>query len=199
MSEFHTAVAGAQALWALASVCKSTVPARKEAAAKIVSSAKKHHAEHAGAAGQRLFQQFAAFADQLIRLSFHNTGDAHTKKPAHAPDPNPALILSAVPRTWSVRVDVVRAAIVGGSCGSALQQTTFSFEAAVLALLTQLDVKVYIRIDMKLCRHITNHQQRKQSRAPSRPAGGAQFGSSIRSLSFGCQAAGVWSKHSCLC
>ena len=62
-----------QALWALASVCKSTVPSRKEAAYAIVSSAKKHHAERGDAGGQRIFLHFAALSDQLYRLCHHNT------------------------------------------------------------------------------------------------------------------------------
>lgn len=62
-----------QALWALASVCKSTLPSRKEAASAIVSSAKKHHAERGDASGQRIFLQFASMSDQLYKLCHHNT------------------------------------------------------------------------------------------------------------------------------
>ena len=80
-----------QALWALASVCKSTVPVRQQAAAAIVSSARKHHADAAAAGAgdasgrqSRLFQQFASLSDQLIRLCHHNTSD-HREKGCASP------------------------------------------------------------------------------------------------------------------
>lgn len=57
-----------QTLWALASVSKSTVYARQDAAASILNSAKRHEA---GEAAQRLFHQFAEVADQFIRLCNH--------------------------------------------------------------------------------------------------------------------------------
>ncbi len=75
----RTARACAQALWALAAVCKSAVLFRKDAAAAIVASARKHHAERGDAGGQRLFQQFAALSDQLIRLCHHNTSERQEK------------------------------------------------------------------------------------------------------------------------
>ncbi|KAK9842495.1 hypothetical protein WJX81_002719 [Elliptochloris bilobata] len=68
-----------QALWALASVCKSTVASRKDAASTIVSSAKKHHAER-GDAGGRIFLQFASLSDQLIRLCHHSTSGREKMK-----------------------------------------------------------------------------------------------------------------------
>ena len=58
-----------QALWALASVSKSTVLARQEAASAIISSAKRHAEKEGGsAAAQRLIARFADAADQFIRL-----------------------------------------------------------------------------------------------------------------------------------
>lgn len=57
-----------QTLWALASVSKSTVYARQDAAASILNSAKRHEASEAA---QRLFHQFAEVADQFIRLCNH--------------------------------------------------------------------------------------------------------------------------------
>lgn len=62
-----------QTLWALASVSKSTVYARQEAASNIVNSAKRH--SEANPAAQRLFQQFAEVADQFIRLCNHVGSD----------------------------------------------------------------------------------------------------------------------------
>ncbi len=70
---------GPQTLWALASVSKSTVYARQEAAASILNSAKRHEASKAT---QRLFHQFAEVADQFIRLCNHPGPD---KRCAHFP------------------------------------------------------------------------------------------------------------------
>jgi serine/threonine-protein kinase ATR len=53
-----------QALWSLAAVCKSTMPARQQAAGAIISAAKRA----ADAAGRRLFEDFARLVDQLVRL-----------------------------------------------------------------------------------------------------------------------------------
>ena len=63
----------AQALWQLAAVSKSTVYARQEAAAAILSSAKRHSEADAGV--QRLLQRFPEVVDQLIRLCNHTSGD----------------------------------------------------------------------------------------------------------------------------
>ncbi|WIA34494.1 hypothetical protein OEZ86_012821 [Tetradesmus obliquus] len=52
-----------QALWAMATVCKSTVRARQEAASSILNQAKRR----SGEAGRSLFEVFARLADQLIR------------------------------------------------------------------------------------------------------------------------------------
>ena len=62
-----------QALWQLAAVSKSTVYARQEAAAAILSSAKRHSEADAGV--QRLLQRFPEVVDQLIRLCNHTSGD----------------------------------------------------------------------------------------------------------------------------
>lgn len=62
-----------QALWQLAAVSKSTVYARQEAAAAILSSAKRH--SDAEGVVQRLLQRFPEVVDQLIRLCNHSGGD----------------------------------------------------------------------------------------------------------------------------
>ncbi|BDA43155.1 Serine/threonine-protein kinase ATR at C-terminar half [Coccomyxa sp. Obi] len=74
-----TRVTGAyphQTLWALASVSKSTVYARQEAAASILNSAKRHEASKAT---QRLFHQFGEVSDQFIRLCNHPGPDKRAK------------------------------------------------------------------------------------------------------------------------
>lgn len=55
-----------QALWALTAVNKSNVPARKSAAAVVLSSFNRHAPE-----AQALFQQMTKFCDQLISLCYH--------------------------------------------------------------------------------------------------------------------------------
>ncbi|KAK9914842.1 hypothetical protein WJX75_001188 [Coccomyxa subellipsoidea] len=65
-----------QTLWALASVSKSTVYARQDAAASILNSAKRHEASEAA---QRLFHQFAEVADQFIRLCNHPGPDKRAR------------------------------------------------------------------------------------------------------------------------
>ena len=55
-----------QALWQLAAVSKSTVYARQEAAASILSSAKRHSDADTGV--QRLLQRFPEVVDQFIPL-----------------------------------------------------------------------------------------------------------------------------------
>ena len=55
-----------QAFWALASVSKSNVKARKDAASSILMTAKKH--QQADREQQKLYTQFPAFCDQLIKL-----------------------------------------------------------------------------------------------------------------------------------
>jgi len=74
-------------------VCKSAVLFRKDAAAAIVASARKHHAERGDAGGQRLFQQFAALSDQLIRLCHHNTSERQEKTCAAWPYPTHTLTI----------------------------------------------------------------------------------------------------------
>ena len=63
----------AQALWQLAAVSKSTVYARQEAAALILSSAKRH--SEANVDVQRLLQRFPEVVDQFIRLCNHSGVD----------------------------------------------------------------------------------------------------------------------------
>ncbi|KAK9109353.1 hypothetical protein Sjap_017413 [Stephania japonica] len=58
-----------QALWIMAAVSKSIVPARREAAAEIINAARK--GRHQGTDGSNLFVQFATLIDHLIRLCFH--------------------------------------------------------------------------------------------------------------------------------
>ncbi|KAK9112594.1 hypothetical protein Scep_020113 [Stephania cephalantha] len=58
-----------QALWIMAAVSKSIVPARREAAAEIINAARK--GRHHGTDGSNLFVQFATLIDHLIRLCFH--------------------------------------------------------------------------------------------------------------------------------
>ncbi|OVA08868.1 Phosphatidylinositol 3-/4-kinase [Macleaya cordata] len=58
-----------QALWTMAAVSKSTVPARREAAAEIIQAARKGSRQ--GTDGSSLFVQFASLIDHLIRLCFH--------------------------------------------------------------------------------------------------------------------------------
>jgi len=60
-----------QSLWALAAVAKSAVPARAEAAAAILASAKRHAQPGRQEAARRLHAAFAALCDQLIRLCHH--------------------------------------------------------------------------------------------------------------------------------
>lgn len=66
-------VAPLQALWQLAAVSKSTVYARQEAAASILSSARRHSDADMGV--QRLLQRFPEVLDQFIRLCNHTGGD----------------------------------------------------------------------------------------------------------------------------
>lgn len=58
-----------QALWIMAAVSKSTVPARREAAAEIIQGARKGFS--LGSDGNNLFVQFASLVDHLIKLCFH--------------------------------------------------------------------------------------------------------------------------------
>ncbi|KAJ4962511.1 hypothetical protein NE237_022450 [Protea cynaroides] len=58
-----------QALWIMAAVSKSTVPARREAAAEIMQAARK--GSHQRNDGNNLFVQFGSLIDHLIRLCFH--------------------------------------------------------------------------------------------------------------------------------
>ena len=57
-----------QALWMMAAVSKSTVPARRDAAAEILQSAKKGCRRNQNNA---LFIQFPTLIDHLIKLCFH--------------------------------------------------------------------------------------------------------------------------------
>ncbi|CAN6463926.1 unnamed protein product [Victoria cruziana] len=58
-----------QALWIMAGVSKSTVSARREAAAEILRSARKGSCH--GSDQGRLFVEFACLVDHLIKLCFH--------------------------------------------------------------------------------------------------------------------------------
>ncbi|KAH9318621.1 hypothetical protein KI387_020390 [Taxus chinensis] len=58
-----------QALWTMAAVSKSTVPARRQAAAEIIQAAKK--ASRQDKLKNKLFIQFASLTDHLINLCFH--------------------------------------------------------------------------------------------------------------------------------
>ena len=71
-----------QALWQLAAVSKSTVYARQEAAASILSSAKRHSDADTGV--QRLLQRFPEVVDQFIRLCNHTGGDKRYGPMLHA-------------------------------------------------------------------------------------------------------------------
>ena len=59
-----------QALWALAAVSKSGVPARRAAAAGIVQAARR---AATGEAERRVFAEMGPFCEQLIRLCFHQS------------------------------------------------------------------------------------------------------------------------------
>uniref|UniRef100_A0A7R9VTK1 Serine/threonine-protein kinase ATR n=1 Tax=Chlamydomonas euryale TaxID=1486919 RepID=A0A7R9VTK1_9CHLO len=54
-----------QALWSLAAVCKSQVPARRAAASNVIAAAQRKCASEAT---RRLFDQFAKLAEHLIKL-----------------------------------------------------------------------------------------------------------------------------------
>ncbi|KAI3955847.1 hypothetical protein MKW98_006207 [Papaver atlanticum] len=58
-----------QALWTMAAVSKSHVPARREAAARIIQEARR--VSRQGSDGSSIFAQFATLIDHLIRLCFH--------------------------------------------------------------------------------------------------------------------------------
>ncbi|XP_059653895.1 serine/threonine-protein kinase ATR [Cornus florida] len=58
-----------QALWIMAAVSKSTVPSRREAAAEIISAARRE--SNQGISGNNQFVQFATVIDHLIKLCFH--------------------------------------------------------------------------------------------------------------------------------
>uniref|UniRef100_A0A1D1YBN2 Serine/threonine-protein kinase ATR n=1 Tax=Anthurium amnicola TaxID=1678845 RepID=A0A1D1YBN2_9ARAE len=58
-----------QALWMMAAVSKSTVAARRDAAAEIIQAARK--GSRRGSETNNLFGQFATLIDQLIKLCFH--------------------------------------------------------------------------------------------------------------------------------
>ena len=62
----HIARCTLQAFWALASVSKSNVKARKDAAGSILATAKKH--QQAQAEQRKLYTQFPEFWDQCIKL-----------------------------------------------------------------------------------------------------------------------------------
>ncbi|CAH9113406.1 unnamed protein product, partial [Cuscuta epithymum] len=57
-----------QALWIMATVTKSTVPSRRDAAAEIIQAAKRKSTDKGM---NSLFTQFATLIDHLIRLCFH--------------------------------------------------------------------------------------------------------------------------------
>lgn len=59
-----------QALWALAAVSKSGVPARRSAATSIVQLARR---AVTGDAERRVFAEMGPFCEQLIRLCFHQS------------------------------------------------------------------------------------------------------------------------------
>lgn len=58
-----------QALWMMATVSKSTVAARRDAAAEIIQAARK--GSRHGSDSSALFAQFASLMDHLIKLCFH--------------------------------------------------------------------------------------------------------------------------------
>ncbi|KAL5978485.1 hypothetical protein ACLOJK_029602 [Asimina triloba] len=58
-----------QALWIMAAVSKSTVAARRDAAAEIIQAARKGSGQ--GSEINSLFVQFASLVDHLIKLCFH--------------------------------------------------------------------------------------------------------------------------------
>lgn len=58
-----------QGLWIMAAVSKSTVPARREAAAEIIQGARKGFNQ--SDRGHNLFIQFASLTDHFIKLCFH--------------------------------------------------------------------------------------------------------------------------------
>ncbi|ONK66743.1 uncharacterized protein A4U43_C06F11490 [Asparagus officinalis] len=58
-----------QALWMMAAVSKSTVAARRDAAAEIIQAARK--GSRHGSDSSALFAQFASLMDHLIKLCFH--------------------------------------------------------------------------------------------------------------------------------
>ncbi|KAF9601547.1 hypothetical protein IFM89_020375 [Coptis chinensis] len=58
-----------QALWIMAAVSKSTIPARREAASEIIQAARKRFAH--GSEGSNLFVQFPCLIEHLIKLCFH--------------------------------------------------------------------------------------------------------------------------------
>ncbi|CAH2061656.1 unnamed protein product [Thlaspi arvense] len=58
-----------QGLWIMAAVSKSTVPARREAAAEIIQGARKGFNQ--SDRGHNLFLQFASLTDHFIKLCFH--------------------------------------------------------------------------------------------------------------------------------
>ncbi|KAG9442834.1 hypothetical protein H6P81_018688 [Aristolochia fimbriata] len=59
-----------QALWMMAAVSKSTVAARRDAAAEIIQAARK--SSNQGNDNSALFVQFAALTEHLIKLCFHS-------------------------------------------------------------------------------------------------------------------------------
>jgi serine/threonine-protein kinase ATR len=65
-----------QALWKMAAVSKSTVAARRQAAAEIIQAARR--ASRQEKSENDLFIQFATLIDHLIRLCFHG-GDPKTR------------------------------------------------------------------------------------------------------------------------
>ena len=73
VSLMHLVLMHMQALWQLAAVSKSAVYARQEAAASMISSAKKHSDADPGV--QRLLQRFPEVLEQFIRLCNHSGGD----------------------------------------------------------------------------------------------------------------------------
>ena len=83
----HLVLMRMQALWQLAAVSKSTVYARQEAAASMISSAKKHSDADPGV--QRLLQRFPEVLEQFIRLCNHSGGDKrYALMPPHSMAPS---------------------------------------------------------------------------------------------------------------
>eukprot|EP00882_Tetradesmus_deserticola_P026863 GHRQ01029676.1.p3 GENE.GHRQ01029676.1~~GHRQ01029676.1.p3 ORF type:complete len:148 (+),score=57.64 GHRQ01029676.1:515-958(+) len=106
-----------QALWAMATVCKSTVRARQEAASSILNQAKRR----SGDTGRALFESFGRLSDQLIRTCmWQPPGDKRVSRCSALKEFKHLVGMLPVDVQVPVQVSMQRHVMVAACCGSAL-------------------------------------------------------------------------------